>query len=80
MNIGITFESFLCHGNQDWPLSLTLRVQFHHSRLKTARFSTIESGQHYWLCLASHRQRGHLETVPPFSVPCEGRVARRAAL
>ena len=27
-----------------------------------------------WLCLTSHRQRGHLETAPPFTVPCEGRV------
>ena len=26
-----------------------------------------------WLCLASHRQRCHLETAPPFIVPCEGR-------
>ena len=22
-----------------------------------------------WLCLTSHRQRGHLETAPPFTVP-----------
>ena len=29
-----------------------------------------------WLCFTSHRQRGHLETVPPFTVPCEGREAR----
>ena len=28
------------------------------------------------LCLTSHRQRGHLETAPPFTVPCEGREAR----
>ena len=27
------------------------------------------------LCLTSHRQRGHLETAPPFTVPCEGREA-----
>ena len=26
--------------------------------------------------LTSHRQRGHLETAPPFTVPCEGREAR----
>ena len=26
-----------------------------------------------WLSLTSHRQRGHLETAPPFTVPCEGR-------
>ena len=25
------------------------------------------------LCLTSHRQRGHLETAPPFTVPCVGR-------
>ena len=29
-----------------------------------------------WLCLTSHR-RGHLETAPPFTVPCEGREARK---
>ena len=29
-----------------------------------------------WLCLTSHRPRGHLETAPPFTVPCEGREAR----
>ena len=28
------------------------------------------------LCLTSHRQRGHLETAPQFTVPCEGREAR----
>ena len=28
-----------------------------------------------WL-VVSHRQRGHLETAPPFTVPCEGREAR----
>ena len=27
-------------------------------------------------CLTSHRQRGHSETAPPFTVPCEGREAR----
>ena len=25
-----------------------------------------------WLCLTYHRQRGHLETAPSFTVPCEG--------
>ena len=29
-----------------------------------------------WLCFTSHRQRGHLETAPQFTVPCEGREAR----
>ena len=33
-------------------------------------------GKYGWLCLTSHRQRGHLETAPPFTVPCEGREAR----
>ena len=28
-----------------------------------------------WLCFTSHRQRGHLEMTPPFTVPCEGREA-----
>ena len=29
-----------------------------------------------WLCFTSHRQRCHLETAPPFTVPCEGREVR----
>ena len=29
-----------------------------------------------WLCFTSHRQQGHQETAPPFTVPCEGREAR----
>ena len=29
-----------------------------------------------WLCCTSHRQRGHLETALPFTVPWEGREAR----
>ena len=36
----------------------------------------ILNGWFGWLCLTSHRQRGHLETAPPFTVPCEGREAR----
>ena len=28
------------------------------------------------LCFTSLQQRGHLDTVPPFTVPCEGREAR----
>ena len=28
------------------------------------------------LCLTSHRQRGHSETAPLFTVPCEGHEAR----
>ena len=26
-----------------------------------------------WLCFKSYRQRGHLETAPPFTVSCKGR-------
>ena len=29
-----------------------------------------------WLYFTSHRRRGHLETAPPFTDPCEGREAR----
>ena len=29
-----------------------------------------------WLCFTSHRQQGHLEMAPPFTVPCEGREAQ----
>ena len=28
-----------------------------------------------WLCLASHRQQGHLETASQLTVPCKGREA-----
>ena len=47
------------------------------------RYSCIQSTNTYvrllvgWLCLTSHRQRGHLETAPPFTVPCEGRELHR---
>ena len=27
------------------------------------------------VCFRSNQQRGHLETAPPFTVPCEGREA-----
>ena len=33
-----------------------------------------------WLCLTSHRQQGHLETAPSFTVPCEGRECVRGIL
>ena len=29
-----------------------------------------------WLRFTSHRQRGHLETAPPFTVPCAGHETR----
>ena len=29
-----------------------------------------------WMCLTSHRQRGHSETAPPLTVPSEGREAQ----
>ena len=29
-----------------------------------------------WLCFTSHQQQGHLETTPPFTVPCKGREAQ----
>ena len=29
-----------------------------------------------WLCLTSHRQRGHLEMAPLFTIPCDGREAQ----
>ena len=36
----------------------------------TSRFSFV------CLCFTSLQQRGHLETAPPYTVPCEGREAR----
>ena len=34
--------------------------------------------EYLFVCLrfTSLQQRGHLETAPPFTVPCEGREAR----
>ena len=29
-----------------------------------------------WFCFTYHRQRGHLETAPQFTVPCKGREDR----
>ena len=34
--------------------------------------SRIDNSLVGWLCLTSHRHRGHLETATPFTVPCEG--------
>ena len=31
-----------------------------------------------WSCFTSHRQRGHLETAPPFCEGCEARVLHRS--
>ena len=46
--------------------------------LKTlyAQFSQLYVKYVRWLCFTSHRQRGHLKTAPPFTVPCERREAR----
>ena len=40
-----------------------------------ARYRMCGNGSKYNLCLCftSLQQRGHLETAPPFTVPCEGR-------
>ena len=40
-----------------------------------------QHGRYENLCLyfTSLQQRGHLETAPPFTVPCEGHEARTAA-
>ena len=47
------------------------------NKLKTDyKFTLVITMLVGWLCLTSHRQRGHLETAPPFTVPCEGREAR----
>ena len=47
-----------------------------YSKLTRSGHSDIVGWLVGWLCLTSHRQRGHLETAPPFTVPCEGREAR----
>ena len=39
-------------------------------------YTTAAPRQFVCLCFTSHRQRGHLETAPRFTVPCEGRGAR----
>ena len=57
-----TSEERRCSG-VDWSTTSSIRHR---------RYSQLLG----WLCLTSHRQRGHLETAPPFTVPCKGREAR----
>ena len=40
------------------------------------KHSEMHFGLFFWLCLTFHRQRGHLETAPPITIPCEGREGR----
>ena len=48
----------------------------HNKMCNVLRIIYMICGLVSWLCLTSHRQRGHLEKAPPFTVPCEGREAR----
>ena len=57
--------------NPDDGMHLTQRYLFKSMEKKTQFIDMVG-----WLCLTSHRQRGHLETAPPFTVPREGREAR----
>ena len=56
-----------------------VRVQFFNTLLYIIRiyFTTFLEYSSYvlfiCLCFSSLQQRGHLETAPPFTVPCEGR-------
>ena len=49
-----------------------LHISYLTLKSKFSRFFRLVG----WLCLTSHRQRGHLEKATPFTVPCEGREAR----
>ena len=58
-------------------------AQTHHSYLALVLHKSVSADMEApidwlvgWLCFTSHRQRSHLEMVPPFTVPCEGREAR----
>ena len=57
-----------------------LNLQEFDTQLAYCGYSKMQMRTHYCLfvclCLTSHRQRGHSETAPPFTVPCEGREAR----
>ena len=44
--------------------------------LKIGKYSYLVSWLVGWLCFTPNRQRGHLETARPFTVPCKGREAR----
>ena len=43
---------------------------------RLVRLESIDFRLVGWLSFTSHRQRGHLETAPPFPLPCEGHEAR----
>ena len=65
------------HGREVQTYSRRFRAGKHRSSycsLSWARLVPVSFCQQY--CFTSHRQRGHLETVPPFTVPCEGREAQ----
>ena len=44
-------------------------------RCNKIRTMTLYSGHSDSLCFTSLQQRGHLDTTPSFTVPCEGREA-----
>ena len=48
------------------------------SLIKNINRYTIERHQNRFVCscFTSLQQRGHLETAPPFTVPCKGHEAR----
>ena len=52
------------------------RVCTYADELSAAQYGPLFGWLVSWLCLTSHRQRGHLEMAPPFIVPCKGCEAR----
>ena len=59
--------------------SLTFYTHTHTANAQlydTAVVESIVPSKLVCLCFTFHRQRGHLETAPPFTVTCEGREAR----
>ena len=74
-HIGTVFVNFYAN-------NLSLDVSLTHERMIASINEPIHTrarfvGLFVCLCLTSHRQRGHLETATPFTVPCEGREARQ---
>ena len=48
-----------------------MKINIYKTEISTVS-NTLKSKLVGWLCLTFHRQRGQLETAPPFTVPCEG--------
>ena len=59
-------DFLFCNEHMDGESIISVSCHSNHTHL----------GKVGLLCFTSQRQRGYLETAPPFTVPCDGRKAR----